>query len=70
MDENVMNGSDPAVLPLWTAAFGLAVFLFGFGAGAHRNSDFRRLALLIGLAGAVIFIVGLASLDPDALTAV
>ena len=63
-----MPGSDPAALPLWTAAIGLAVFLCGFGAAGQGNGGSRRAALLIGLAGAVIFIGGLAALDPGALS--
>ena len=61
-----MDGSDPVALPLWTAAIGLAVFLFGFGAAGQCNRDFRGASLLIGLAGAVIFIAGLAAQDPGA----
>ena len=59
-----MQSAAPA-LPLWTTGIGLAAFIYGFGSGARRNDDFR-MAFLIGLAGAVIFIVGIAALDPDA----
>lgn len=61
-----MDGSDPLALPLWTAVIRLAVFPSGFGAGGHGNGDFRKVALSIGLAGAVIFIAGLAFLDSGA----
>ena len=64
MNESAMHGSDPGALPLWTAAVGLAVFLAGFGGGGQGNGGSRRMALSVGLAGAVIFIAGLASLDP------
>ena len=56
-----MHGPDLA-LPLWTAGIGLASFVCGFGSGACRDGDVRVTALLIGLAGAVIFIAGLAAL--------
>ncbi len=59
-----MNGPDPA-LPLWTAAIGLALFLYGFGSGGRHSSDFR-MELPIGLAGAVLFVVGIAALAPAA----
>ena len=59
-----MPGSDPAAFPLWTVAIGLALFLCGFGAAGQGNNDFRRMGLLIGLAGAVIFIIGIAALIP------
>ena len=61
-----MHGSDPGVMALWTAAIGLAVFICGFGSGSHRNDDFRG-AFLVGLAGAVLFIAGIAALAPIAL---
>ena len=59
-----MNGPDPA-LPLWTAAIGLALFLYGFGSGGSHNSDFG-MELLIGLAGAALIIVGIAAQAPAA----
>ena len=58
-----MYGSDPA-LPLWTAGIELAVFIYGFGSGGKCNGDFHMVALLTALAGAVIFVAGLAALDP------
>lgn len=64
-----MNGSDLA-LPLWAVAGGLALFLHGFGLGGKPVSDFRVEALLIGLAGVVIFVAGLATLAPISLPAV
>ncbi len=60
-----MHGSDPA-LPLCAAAIGLALFLYGFGSGGKRNGSFRVITLLIGLAGAGIFIAGLAALESGA----
>ena len=53
-----MRGPDPT-LSLWTAGIGLALFIYGFGSGAHLDDDFR-MAFLVGLAGAVIFVCGLA----------
>ena len=60
-----MNAQDPGVA-LWTAAIGLAVFICGFGSAGHRNDDFR-MSCLIGLAGAVLFIAGIAALSLIAL---
>ena len=64
-----LHGPDPA-FSLWPAAIGLAAFIYGFGSGGRRDSDFRVVAHLFGLAGAVIFIAGLASLAPFAPTEV
>ena len=49
--------------PLCAAAIGLALFLYGFGSGGKRKSSFHG-ALLIGLAGAVIFIASLVAVAP------
>ena len=57
-----MIGQDPA-LPFWTAAIGLVLFIYGFGSGGKRNGNFR-MAFLVGLAGAGIFIVGIATMAP------
>lgn len=51
-------------MPLSAAAIGLALFLAGFGSGGNRNGDCRMVALSIGLAGAVVFVAGLAALAP------
>ena len=64
-----MNGSDLA-LPLWTAAGGLALFFYGFGFGGKPVSDLRVEALSIGLAGAIIFVAGLAALETGAASGV
>ncbi|MCY3876685.1 MAG: hypothetical protein OXF88_20640 [Rhodobacteraceae bacterium] len=55
-----------AALPLLTAGIGLAAFICGFGSGARRAGNVREIALLIGLAGAVIFIAGLAAMKTGA----
>ncbi|MCY4139768.1 MAG: hypothetical protein OXF56_16080 [Rhodobacteraceae bacterium] len=49
-----------------TAGIGLAAFICGFGSGARRAGNVREIALLIGLAGAVIFIAGLAAMKTGA----
>ena len=49
-------------LPLLTAGVGLAAFICGFGTAARRSGNGHVTAFLIGLAGAVIFIAGLAAL--------
>ena len=57
-----MHGPD-MLLPLWPAGIGLAVFNRGFVSCARRAGNVREIANSIRLAGAVIFIAGLAAMD-------
>ena len=58
-----MHGPDSAI-SISIATIGLAAFIYGFGSDGRRDNDFHAVALSIGLAGAVIFVAGIAAVAP------